>query len=66
MIWKMDKEKALGPDGFDMAFLQACWSIVKDDLMNVFYEFYYNVWLPIIIDSTLITLVPRKNRSIKV
>ncbi|XP_042984680.1 uncharacterized protein LOC122313599 [Carya illinoinensis] len=36
----MVKDKFLGPDEFSMGFFQACWAILKDDLMKVFQEFY--------------------------
>ena len=32
-------DKSPGPDGFPMAFFQACWGIVKPDLMAVFHHF---------------------------
>ena len=65
-IWTMDKEKAPGPDGFNMVFFQACWSFLKEDLLKVFNEFYYNGKINTSMNSTFITLVPKKNRSIKV
>ena len=36
----MTKDKAPGPDRFPIAFFQACWDIVKDDIMKVFDEFH--------------------------
>jgi hypothetical protein len=39
-VWEvvkgMEGDKAPGPDGFSMAFFQACWVVVKDDVMAVF------------------------------
>ena len=35
-------DKFPGPDGFLVAFFQACWGIVKPDLMAVFHQFYAN------------------------
>ena len=34
-------DKAPGPDGFSTAFIQNSWSIVKDDMMVVFENFYH-------------------------
>ena len=31
-----DGDKALGLDGFPMAFFQTCWAIIKIDLLEVF------------------------------
>lgn len=36
----MCKDKALGLDGFSLAFFQECWNIVKDDVMRVVHEFH--------------------------
>lgn len=36
----MATNKAPSPDGFPMAFFQVCWNIVKEDVMQVFREFY--------------------------
>ncbi|WKA11433.1 hypothetical protein VitviT2T_028931 [Vitis vinifera] len=33
-------DKALGPDGFSMAFWQFVWDFVKDDVISFFREFY--------------------------
>ena len=35
----MNRDKAPGPDGFSMAFFQACWDVIKSDLMRVFQDF---------------------------
>ena len=35
-------DKSLDPDGFPMAFFQACWGIVKPDLIAVFHHFFSN------------------------
>lgn len=41
IVKSMKGDKALGSDGFSIAFFQKCWDIVKDDLMKVVDEFYY-------------------------
>jgi len=35
----MNRDKALGPDGFTIAFFQACWDVLKEDIMSVFMSF---------------------------
>jgi hypothetical protein len=40
VIKGMDRDKALGLDGFSMAFFQDCWEVVKEDFMAVFEEFH--------------------------
>lgn len=34
-----NSEKALGCDGFSMAFFQLCWEVIKADIMGVFCDF---------------------------
>jgi hypothetical protein len=40
-VWEVMKDmqgdKALGPDGFTMAFFRSCWAVVKHDIMTVFF-----------------------------
>ena len=36
----MKHNKASGPDGFPAEFFQVFWSLIKDDLMAMFQEFY--------------------------
>ena len=33
-------DKALGSDGFTMAFWLFCWNVVKSDILGLFREFY--------------------------
>lgn len=35
----MNSDKAPDPDGFTMSFIQACWDVIKDDVMKVFHDF---------------------------
>jgi hypothetical protein len=38
-IFEMEHNKAPGPDGFPVEFYQACWEIIKIDLMALFKDF---------------------------
>jgi hypothetical protein len=40
VVKAMNNDKALGPGGFSMAFFQACWDVVKEDIMKVFCDFH--------------------------
>ena len=42
VIQSFHGDKSPGPDDFPMAFFQACWGIVKPDLMAVFHYFFVN------------------------
>ena len=54
-----DGDKAPGPDGFTMAFLQSCWSMVKTDIMNVFHAFHAHVFEKSL-NATFLALIPKK------
>ena len=62
----MDKDKELGPDGFTAGFCQGCWDVTKADLLKVFEEFYRNGKIGVNINSTFITIVPKKDRLVRV
>ena len=51
------------PNGFPMAFFQACWGIVKPDLMAVFYHFFANSQFEKSLNATFITLIPKKHAT---
>jgi hypothetical protein len=36
----MNSDKTSGPYDFTMAFFQACWDVLKDDVMRVFHDFH--------------------------
>jgi hypothetical protein len=36
VVMGMNRDKALGPDGFSIAFFQDCWDVIKKDIMGVF------------------------------
>lgn len=35
VVCSMNGDKALGPDGFSMAFFHACWPVLKGDLLPI-------------------------------
>lgn len=41
VIWSTQDDKALGPDGFTMTFYKACWNFIKEDIMKMLEDFYY-------------------------
>ena len=40
-LMEMNGDKALGPDGFTVAFWQSCWDFVKEEIVDLFKEFLY-------------------------
>ena len=41
VIQNFNGDKSPRPDGFPIAFFQACWGILKTDLMAVFHHFFF-------------------------
>lgn len=65
-VWKAIKlspiEKAPGPDGFSGGFFRACWPIIKEDIMQVFQQFYHLGGANAAsINTAMIALLPKKN-----
>lgn len=59
-IFSIDDDKSPSPNGFSSLFYQECWEIVKEDLMEVFNEFYERGTLNKSTNATFIVLVPKK------
>jgi hypothetical protein len=39
-VFQMEHNKGPCPDGFPAKLYQACWNIIKDDIMAMFVEFH--------------------------
>ncbi|XP_057965436.1 uncharacterized protein LOC131155999 [Malania oleifera] len=66
VIQNFNGDKSPGPDGFTMAFFQACWGILKLDLMAVFHHFFAKGQFEKSLNATFITLIPKKDEAIEV
>jgi hypothetical protein len=40
VVKAMNGDKVSGLDGYSMAFFQACWVVLKEEIMKVFCEFH--------------------------
>jgi hypothetical protein len=56
----MYSDKALGLNGFPMAFLQACWDVIKVDIMGVFHDFHASSEFEKSLNATFIALISKK------
>jgi hypothetical protein len=59
VIFGMDENKAPGLDEFSLAFFQACWDVLKDDIMAVFSNFHVHGKFEKSLNSTFISLIPK-------
>jgi hypothetical protein len=66
IIQHMPPEKAPSPDGFSGLFYKKCWNLIKEDFYTLCQDFYnLNVDLRCI-NSSFITLVPKKDNPERV
>ena len=58
----MNIDKALGPDGFTVAFWQSCWDFVKEEILEMFKEFHEQSSFLNSLNNTFLILIPKKGR----
>lgn len=58
-------DKALGSDGFDFKFLLNFWSLLKEDVVNLFKEFHWDELFVKSLNSIFIILIPKKEGGSK-
>jgi hypothetical protein len=59
VVSAMNGDKAPGPDGFSMAFFQACWDVVRVDIMKVFDEVHARGLFEKSLNASFISLIPK-------
>ena len=59
-LMEMNGDKALGPDGFTVAFWQSCWDFVKEEVVELFKEFYDQKSFAKSLNTTFLVLIPKK------
>jgi hypothetical protein len=40
-LFLMEKNKEASPDGFPIEFYQTCWDFIKENICELFSDFYY-------------------------
>ena len=60
VIQGFNGDKAPGPDGFSMAFFQACWVVVHSDIMAVLRAFHVSGSFEKSLNATFLALIPKK------
>ncbi|XP_071920627.1 uncharacterized protein [Coffea arabica] len=59
VVFALQADSAPGPDGFGAGFYQACWDIIKSDLLDAVQAFFQGLRLPRSFTSTSILLLPK-------
>ena len=63
-MFRIDGEKAPGPDGYTAHFYRSCWSIVGQDVVDTVLHFFSTMDLLPAFNSTIVSLVPKsKNHN---
>jgi hypothetical protein len=44
-LFSMEKNKAAGPDGYPIEFFQYYWEFIKEDIMELFDNFFRGHWI---------------------
>ncbi|KAL6333307.1 hypothetical protein AAG906_028491 [Vitis piasezkii] len=57
---EMNGDKAPGLDGFTVAFWQSCWEFVKEEVLDMFKEFYEQNSFFKSLNNTFLVLLPKK------
>jgi hypothetical protein len=58
-VFALNGNKAPGPDGFTMAFFQACWEVLRLDIMDVFSDFHAREVFEKSLNVSFIALIPK-------
>jgi hypothetical protein len=66
VVKAINRDKAQGSDGFTVAFFQACWDVLKEDIMSVFHEFHAKSKFEKSLNVTFIALIPKKSEVVDV
>lgn len=56
----LDGDKALGPDGFTLAFYKAFWEVIREDLVLVVKDFHDKCFLDMGSNATYIALISKR------
>jgi hypothetical protein len=59
VVWDCDGNKAPGPDGINFFFFKKAWNIIGGDIIQMIDELYRTNLLPIGINNTFVTLIPK-------
>ncbi|WMV30181.1 hypothetical protein MTR67_023566 [Solanum verrucosum] len=64
-VFAMNLNSAAGPDGFGGKFYQACWSIIKEDLLEVVQSFFCGNNMPKFMTHACLVLLPKNEQPIR-
>lgn len=62
----MEKNKAAGPDSIPIEFYQTCWDIIKQDIIEIFYDFHKGKLDVSRLNYGILTLLPKVQDAEKI
>ncbi|KAK1320825.1 hypothetical protein QJS10_CPA03g01353 [Acorus calamus] len=65
-VFSIEGDKAPGPDGFGARFYQEFWSLVKEDILAMFSDFFSGDQGLGCLNATFFTLIPKKVGAVEV
>ncbi|RVW79590.1 Transposon TX1 uncharacterized 149 kDa protein [Vitis vinifera] len=60
-LMEMNGDKAPSPDGFTMDFWQSCWDFIKEEILEMFKDFYEHSSFLKSLNNTFLVLIPKKS-----
>ncbi|XP_013595094.1 PREDICTED: uncharacterized protein LOC106303347 [Brassica oleracea var. oleracea] len=60
VMFKLNPNKAPGPDGLTSGFFKATWSLLGDEVVCSITDFFLNSFLPATTNSAILSLVPKR------
>ena len=60
-LMEMNGDKALGPNGFTVAFWQNCWDFAKEEILDMFKEFHEHKSFLKSLNNAFLILIPNKS-----
>ncbi|KAL0285570.1 UNVERIFIED_CONTAM: hypothetical protein Sangu_2773100 [Sesamum angustifolium] len=58
-VFSIDKDSVAGPDGFSLAFYQACWEFIAKDIHEAVRDFFCGTPMLRSFKTTTIVLIPK-------
>ena len=58
-VFSLNKDSALGPDGFGDVFFQSYWDIIKSDVEKAVIQFFTTGWILPNFNSNIVALIPK-------
>ena len=65
-LFQMEKNKATSPDKILIEFYQCCWEVIKQDILDLFQEFYLGTLDVCRLNYGIITLLPKVQDAAKI